>query len=185
MLKNKVPIPTPRGKFEDGDVYFKESNIAFNGSPRIKTLPLGSTLVLLHNSKCVGVPPHDGDDIPWRVEADGEGNRLYRCLHKIKDIKGHPTGQMCAHPAVKQSIATNISSLITHSKTHWHKVNNREDNEVKKAALAKEQLNLKSMFTVTKKKMKDPPKTREAHGQPKRANPASKDAENCLSSMEI
>ena len=41
------------------------------------------------------------------------------------------------------------------------------------------------MFTVTKKKMKDPPKTREAHGQPKRANPASKDAENCLLSMEI
>ena len=169
MPKNKAPSPVPTGKFEDGGVYFKEINIAFNGSTKIKTLPVGATLVLLPNSKYVGAPPHDGDDIPWRVDADGKGNRLYCCLHEIKDNKGHLTGQMCAHPAMKQNTNTNISSLINHLKTHWHKVNNTEDTEVKKAALAKGQLNLKSMFTVTKKKMKDSPKTGEANGQPKRA----------------
>ena len=140
----KTPSAVPTGRLEDeGASCYTESNITFNGTARISSLPIGATLVLSPDSKYVGAtPPYNGDDIKWRVEEDGEGNRLYRCMHEFKDIKDNPTGKYCAHPAILQSSTTNISSLISHSKTHWKKVKVKEDDNTKKAKLAKGQKTL-------------------------------------------
>ena len=97
------------------------------------------------------------------VEEDGERNCLYHCMHEFKDIKDNPTGKYCAHPAILQTSTTNISLLITHSKTHRKKVKVKEDDNTKKAKLAKGQKTLSSMFPikrakkVSEKKRKDPP----------------------------